>query len=128
MRARSVVHCTNGYSSRLLPGLTGKLYPFRGTVSIQDPGSQFPNLGDQYSWSKLHTGSYDPQTTIITTGLYYAQQNAKTGEIVIGGESQEVKNLITSDDSQVADSAKNHISSILPKTFFDADGAEAKKV
>ncbi|KAJ4168657.1 hypothetical protein NW754_010580 [Fusarium falciforme] len=64
----------------------------------------------------------------LTTGLYYAQQNAKTGEIVIGGESQEIENLLTSDDSQIADSARNHISSIVPKIFLDADDAKTKKV
>ncbi|KAJ4328772.1 hypothetical protein N0V84_000777 [Fusarium piperis] len=128
MRARKVIHCTNGYSSHLLPSLTGRLYPLRGTVSVQDPGLSFPRLGHQYSWTKMHNGYYDPETRRLTFGLYYAQQNAKTGEIVIGGESQEAENLLTSDDSKVAASARNHISSIVPKIYLDADDARAKKV
>lgn len=128
IRARKVIHCTNGYSSHLLPSLTGSLYPLRGTVSVQDPGLSFPRLGDKYSWTKIHSGGYDPKTRRFTTGLYYAQQNAKTGEIVIGGESQEIENLLTSDDSQVAASARDHISSIVPKIFLDADDAKTKKV
>ncbi|WAO92106.1 DAO domain-containing protein [Fusarium falciforme] len=128
IQARKLIHCTNGYSSHLLPSLTGSLYPLRGTVSVQDPGQSFPKLGDKYSWTKIHTGGYNLETRCLTTGLYYAQQNAKTGEIVIRGESQEIENLLTSDDSQIADSARNHISSIVPKIFLDADDAKTKKV
>lgn len=128
IRARKIIHCTNGYSSHLLPSLTGSLYPLRGTVSVQDPGHSFPRLGDKYSWTKIHTGGYNSETRYFTTGLYYAQQNVKTGEIVIGGESQEIENLLTSDDSQVAASARNHISSIVPKIFLDTDHAKTKKV
>ncbi|KAM0558138.1 hypothetical protein ACHAPJ_005305 [Fusarium lateritium] len=128
IRARKIIHCTNGYSSHLVNSLTGMIYPLRGTCSVQYPGDSFPRLGSEYSWTKMHKGSYDPETRILTAGLYYAQQNAKSGEIVIGGESQEIENLLTSDDSQVAPSAKDHISSILPKIYLDADNAKAKKV
>ncbi|KAF7555402.1 hypothetical protein G7Z17_g2252 [Cylindrodendrum hubeiense] len=126
--ARKVIHCTNGYLSHLIPSLTGKLYPLRGTMSVQDPGSSFPKLGHLYSWTKMHAGSYDPETRCLTTGLYYAQQNANTGEIFIGGESQEVENLLTSNDSAVAASASRHISSIVPEIYLDADDAKTKKV
>ncbi|KAM0440037.1 hypothetical protein ACHAPT_001140 [Fusarium lateritium] len=128
IKAKIVIHCTNGYSSHLLPSLAGKLYPLRGTMSVQDPGVAFPNVGHLYSWTKMHQGRYDPETRCLTTGLYYAQQNALTGEIFIGGEGQEVENLLTSDDSEVAASAENHISSIIPKMYLGADGARAKKV
>ncbi|RSL66687.1 hypothetical protein CEP53_003282 [Fusarium sp. AF-6] len=128
IRAHKIIHCTNGYSSNLLPSLTGSLYPLRGTVSVQDPGLSFPRLGHQYSWTKMHTGYYDPETRRLTTGLYYAQQNAKTGEIVVGGESQEIENLLTSDDSEVAASARDHICAMVPKIYLDADNAKAKKV
>ncbi|KAF4959375.1 hypothetical protein FSARC_10751 [Fusarium sarcochroum] len=128
IRAQKIIHCANGYSSHLLTSLTGIVYPLRGTVSVQDPGDTFPRLGSEYSWTKMHKGHYDPETRILTAGLYYAQQNAKSGEIVIGGESQEIENLLTDDDSQVAASAKDHISSIIPRIYFDADNAKVKKV
>ncbi|RKL46338.1 hypothetical protein BFJ70_g2833 [Fusarium oxysporum] len=128
IRARKIIHCTNGYSSHLLPNLTGVVYQLRGTVSVQDPGDSFPRLGHELSWTKAHKGYYDPETRTVTPGLYYAQQNAKTGEIVIGGESQEVENLLTSDDSEVSPTAKEHISSIIPKIFIDADNAKTRKV
>ncbi|UPK99990.1 hypothetical protein LCI18_010925 [Fusarium solani-melongenae] len=128
IKAKTVIHCTNGYASHLLPSLTGKLYPLRGTMSVQDPGATFPRVGDRYSWTQMHQSRYDPETKRITTGLYYAQQNALTGDIFIGGESQEVENLLTSDDSTVATSAKDNISSIIPKIYSGADGARAKMV
>lgn len=128
IRARKVIHCTNGYSSHLLTNLTGVIYPLRGTVAVQDPGDSFPRLGNELSWAKVHKGHFDSERNTLTTGLYYAQQNAKSGEIVIGGESQEVKNLLTSDDSEVSPTAKEHISSIIPKIYVDADNPKVKKV
>ncbi|KAL9571897.1 hypothetical protein ACKAV7_003886 [Fusarium commune] len=128
IRARKIIHCTNGYSSHLLPNLTGIVYQLRGTVSVQDPGDSFPRLGHELSWTKAQNGYYDPETRTVTPGLYYVQQNVKTGEMVIGGESQEVENLLTSDDSEVSPTAKEHISSIIPKIFIDADNAKTRKV
>lgn len=97
-------------------------------MSIQHPGNSFPKLGHLYSWTEFYEGKYDPETRRLTTGLYYSQQNAKTGDIYIGGESQEVENLLTSDDSVVAPSATHHISSVVPKIYRDADAAKATKV
>ncbi|RSL94094.1 hypothetical protein CDV31_014453 [Fusarium ambrosium] len=128
IKAKTVIHCTNGYASHLLPNLTGKLYPLRGTMSVQDPGSAFPRVGDRYSWTMIHQGRYDPETKRLTTGLYYAQQNAITGDIYIGGESQEVDSLLTSDDSEVATSARENISSIIPKMFSGAGDTRVKAV
>ncbi|KAF4336860.1 FAD dependent oxidoreductase superfamily [Fusarium beomiforme] len=128
VKAQKVIHCTNGYSSHLLPNLTGVVHPVRGTVSVQYPGDSFPRLGNELSWTKIHRAYYDPKNNTVTTGLYYAQQNAKTGEIVIGGESQEVESLLSSDDSEVGPTAKEHISSIIPKMYLDVDDVKVKKV
>lgn len=76
----------------------------------------------------MHQGNYDAETGRVTYGLYYSQQNAKTGEIYIGGESQEVETLLTSDDSTVAPSASEHIASIGPRIYLGADAAKMTKV
>ncbi|RSL62885.1 hypothetical protein CEP54_005484 [Fusarium duplospermum] len=128
IKAKTVIHCTNGYASHLLPSLTGKIYPLRGTMSVQDPGASFPRVGDRYLWTMMHQSRYDPEAKRLTTGLYYAQQNAITGDIYIGGESQEVDSLLTSNDSEVATSAKENISSIIPKLFSNADDARVKAI
>lgn len=55
------------------------------------------------------------ETATISTGLYYAQQNAHTGDIWVGGEVQSLDNLLSDDDSIVAESSKENILSVLPK-------------
>lgn len=49
--AKHIVHATNAYASHLLPGMTGKVFPVRGTMSSQPPGRDFPNLSMERSWS-----------------------------------------------------------------------------
>ncbi|KAF4964250.1 hypothetical protein FSARC_7804 [Fusarium sarcochroum] len=128
VRAKHVIHCTNGYSGHLIPGLVGGLYPLRGTMSTQKMGPNFPNLGDKMSWSQVSHGTYDAKTGHINLGLYYAQQNAKTGVMFLGGESQKLSTLLTSDDSNVAEEAGKSLLSAAPKIWNDASPAKALEV
>ncbi|KAF5548752.1 FAD dependent oxidoreductase superfamily [Fusarium napiforme] len=128
IRAKHVIHCTNGYSSHLIPGLVGNLYPLRGTMSTQKLGPNFPRAGHNMSWSQVSLGTYDAKTGHIHLGLYYAQQNAKTGIMFLGGESQSLGGLLTSDDSNVADDARQTLTSAAPKIWKDAAPAEALNV
>ncbi|KAJ4249784.1 hypothetical protein NW762_012126 [Fusarium torreyae] len=128
IRAKHVIHCTNGYSGHLIPGLVGGLYPLRGTMSTQKLGPSFPNVGDKMSWSQVSHGTYDADTGHINLGLYYAQQNAKTGVMFLGGESQKLDTLLTSDDSAVAEEARRSLSSAAPKIWKDASPAKALEV
>ncbi|KIL93751.1 hypothetical protein FAVG1_02312 [Fusarium avenaceum] len=128
IRTRHVIHCTNGYSGHLIPGLVGSLYPLRGTMSTQKLGPSFPNVGDKVSWSQVSHGSYDAKTGHINLGLYYAQQNVKTGVMFLGGESQQLTSLLTSDDSAVAKDARESLSSAAPKIWRNAAPTEALDV
>ncbi|KAF5675079.1 FAD dependent oxidoreductase superfamily [Fusarium circinatum] len=128
IRAKNVIHCTNGYSSHLIPGLVGNLYPLRGTMSTQKLGPNFPRAGHNMSWSQVSLGTYDANTGHIHLGLYYAQQNAKTGLMFLGGESQSLGGLLTSDDSNVAEDARQTLSSAAPKIWKDAAPSEALNV
>jgi glycine/D-amino acid oxidase-like deaminating enzyme len=128
IRAKHVIHCTNGYSSHLIPGLVGNLYPLRGTMSTQKLGPRFPRAGHNMSWSQVSLGTYDAKTGHIHLGLYYAQQNAKTGVMFLGGESQSLGGLLTSDDSNVAEDARQTLTSAAPKIWEDAGPAEALNV
>ncbi|KAI8650604.1 DAO domain-containing protein [Fusarium keratoplasticum] len=128
LRAKYVVHCTNGYSGHLIPHLVGKLYPLRGTMSTQKLGPSFPHVGDRMSWSHISKGTYDGETRHIHLGLYYAQQNAKTGVMFLGGESQSLSGLLTSDDSFVGDDARDTLTSAAPRIWKDAAPAEPLKV
>ncbi|KAF4953608.1 hypothetical protein FGADI_5944 [Fusarium gaditjirri] len=128
IRAKRIVHCTNGYSSHLVPGLVGNLYPLRGTMSTQRLGPDFPRAGHEMSWSQVSLGTYEAKTGHIHLGLYYAQQNAKTGVMFLGGESQSLSGLLTSDDSNVADDARQTLTSAAPKIWKDAAPASALNV
>lgn len=130
LHAKKVIHCTNGYSAYLTPSLAGKLFPFRGTMSCQAPGPSFPRMGSDASWNLLEKARYDPETRVLTAGLYYAQQNPKTGDIWVGGEVQRVDELISSDDSVVSPRARENILSVLPRIWrgMEPTGASSSQV
>ncbi|KAJ9137545.1 FAD dependent oxidoreductase superfamily protein [Pleurostoma richardsiae] len=122
IRAKKVIHCTNGYSAHLIPNLVGKLYPLRGTMSVQKLGPGFPSLGGSVSWSHISRGHYDADSQLWSTGLYYAQQNEKTGHMWIGGEVQKLEEMLTSDDSVVGTSARENLCSVVP-TLLEGTGS-----
>ncbi|KAK2735553.1 FAD dependent oxidoreductase superfamily protein [Colletotrichum kahawae] len=124
IRAKKVIHCTNAYASHLLPKLAGRIYPFRGTMSVQKPGPALKNLGASRSWSLSHKASLDAETGFYDTGLYYLQQNALTGRIWIGNEPAYMKDILTSDDTYVPAEATKALSTVLPKFFLDGWGSE----
>ncbi|KAK6364961.1 hypothetical protein LTS17_011657 [Exophiala oligosperma] len=128
IRSRKVIHCTNGYAGHLIPKLRGSLYPLRGTMSVQKPSASFPRLGDQVSWAHGGQRNLDPRTGIMDASLYYAQQNAVTGEVWIGGDVQPLSQLLTSDDSCVGELAARNLSTILPRIFDDDGSPEPLKV
>ena len=55
IRATQVIHATDAFASNLIPGLTGKLFPVRGHMSAQTPGTRFPGLDGARSWSIVVT-------------------------------------------------------------------------
>ncbi|EQB43931.1 FAD dependent oxidoreductase [Colletotrichum gloeosporioides Cg-14] len=124
IRAKKVIHCTNAYASHLLPKLAGRIYPFRGTMSVQTPGPTLKNLGASRSWSLSHKASLDAENGFYDTGLYYLQQNALTGRIWIGNETAYMKDILTSDDTYVPTEAKQALSTVLPRFFLDGWGSE----
>lgn len=128
IRAHKVIHCTNGFSGHLLPNLVGGLFPLRGTMSVQTPGPEFPLLGDRLSWSTINKFTYHPETDLWDTQYHYMQQNAKTGDIWIGGECQKLSELLTSDDSTVGESTKNRLSSVLPGLFSKVESHKVRQV
>ncbi|KFA71633.1 hypothetical protein S40288_03674 [Stachybotrys chartarum IBT 40288] len=122
--AKRVVHCTNAYASHLLPALTGGLYPFRGTMSVQKPGPLLKDLKGSRSWSLAHKEQLDAEAGFYETGLYYMQQNPLTARIWIGNESAYLKDILTSDDTFVPPEARQALSTVLPKFFLEGWGAE----
>lgn len=128
VRAYHVIHCTNGHAGHLIPGLVGKLWPVRATMSRQKLGPSFPRLGDQFSWSYRSKPSMDPYTGITDIGLYYAQQNVHTGDLWIGGEVQKIDDMLSADDSIVPELAKRNLCSVVPKILQGAEPVEPVSV
>lgn len=125
IRARKVIHCTNGHASHLLPQLSGRIYPFRGTMSVHNPGPELANVGACKSWSLSEKPTLNVRTGLYTTGLYYLQQNALTGRIWIGNETAYMSDILTADDTYVPDAAVEALSTILPRLFLKGWGAES---
>ncbi|EXF84058.1 hypothetical protein CFIO01_04918 [Colletotrichum fioriniae PJ7] len=126
IRAKKVIHCTNGHASHLLPQLAGRIYPFRGTMSVQKPGPALKNMGASRSWSLSHKPTLDVRSGLYVTGLYYLQQNPLTGGIWIGNETAYMKDILTSDDTYVPKEAREALSTVLPKFFLEGWASEAK--
>ncbi|KAL1981973.1 hypothetical protein VTN96DRAFT_1939 [Rasamsonia emersonii] len=117
VRAAKVIHCTNGFATHLLPGLSGKIFPLRGTMSTQAAGPSFPNLGATTSWSYCSKGLFDPRTGVLTPGLYYVTQDPRTGDMFVGGDKQKVDELLVSDDTAVSSVSSESLASVLSKIF-----------
>ena len=117
IRAKAVIHCTNGWSGHLLPKLRGKVFSLRGTMSTQAAGDELPRVGDRTSWSTFDRPRYDPKDGSFTSNFYYITQNAHTGDIFVGGERSRPEDLLTSDDSMISPLSKENLTTILPKIF-----------
>ncbi|OGM46554.1 hypothetical protein ABOM_004603 [Aspergillus bombycis] len=123
LRATQIAHCTNGHAGHLLPGLRGQIYPFKGTMTVQDAGSIMLNRGGDLSWGFHYPVIYDKESRRYAAGLYYLMQNTKTGCFFFGGEDTRIEHCLSSDDSQVEEGSIRHLQEKLPH-FLGYDGAE----
>lgn len=65
----------------------------------------------------------DPVSGHFHFGLYYLQQNAKTGDIFAGVENQLISDGLSSDDTFISDISEKDLSSLLPRFFSAYEGA-----
>jgi glycine/D-amino acid oxidase-like deaminating enzyme len=117
IRAKTVIHCTNGWAGHLIPNLRGKIFSLRGTMSTQAAGPNLPHVGDRTSWSTFDRPQYDPADGSFTSNFYYITQNAKTGDVFVGGEKSRPEDLLTSDDTKISPWSEKNLRTILPKIF-----------
>lgn len=117
VKAAKVIYCINGYTGHLLPRLRGKMYPRRGTMSVQSPGSGFPKMGDRQSWSFYFSPEHNKDVGDVETGRYYGFQNKETGDLWIGGDRDGIDGFISSDDTKVDYHAEKNIRKLIPKLF-----------
>ncbi|KAI1024290.1 hypothetical protein LB504_005157 [Fusarium proliferatum] len=117
IRTKQVIHCTNANAAHLLRPLIGRLYPYRGTMSVHKAGPHLENLGNSRSWSHLTKSSLDPVSERFDGGLYYLQQHATTGDIWVGTDYSNVFDVLTSDDTTVPGHSVEALLKFLPKYF-----------
>lgn len=63
-QARQIIHCTNGHVGHLVPGLRGRIFPIRGQMSAQGPGTLFKDQGLQRSWVFNYNNGFDYLTQL----------------------------------------------------------------
>lgn len=78
-----VIHATDAFAANSIPGLRGKLFPVRGHMSAQRPGTSFPNFDGKRSWSFVHKSGFDYVTQRPGNKDGDAQGNG--AEIMMGG-------------------------------------------
>jgi glycine/D-amino acid oxidase-like deaminating enzyme len=118
----NVVYCTNGFAGHLLPELRGRLYPYRGTMTVQD--IKRPIRDPEVSWNFQHKPLYDPETKSIKTGLYYLQQNPLSGYFFIGGELQTAETCLLSDDTDLSAISVQNLQQTLTKIFNEKSDSQ----
>ncbi|KAJ5993888.1 MFS transporter [Penicillium sp. IBT 35674x] len=126
--ATKVIHCTNGHAAHLLPGLSGKLFPFRGTMSTQAAGKGFPSKGSSLSWNYVGKSVVDPETGVWSYTLYYITQDPESGDIFIGGEKQKADEVFVSDDTVLPPIPAQNLATILPTIFREGWNETAPEV
>ncbi|KAM7219205.1 FAD dependent oxidoreductase domain containing protein [Rhypophila decipiens] len=78
IRAKHVVHATNGYATRLIPGLQGRATGLLVHMTSQSPGVNFPDLNGRRSWSIMYSTGFDYITQ-------RPSENGVPGKVMLGG-------------------------------------------
>ena len=108
IKATHILHATNGYTANLLPGLTGALFPIRGTMTAQSPPTKILFHGNR-SWQFHWDQGYDYLTSLPDRTVMFG-----------GGLRQALTTEIgTVDDSLIDVCAIVHLSGVLPAFGVD---------
>ncbi|KAJ4152971.1 hypothetical protein LMH87_009486 [Akanthomyces muscarius] len=116
IKARHVLHATNGYAGHLLPELRPCLTGLRGHMSAQKPGDAFPATDGNRSWSIVHLPGLDYVTQLPNNA------DGSQGDVMMGGgfargADEGLDNIAVWDDSSKDTLTMVHINGILPSIF-----------
>ncbi|EAU32714.1 predicted protein [Aspergillus terreus NIH2624] len=114
LQAAKVAYCTNGYTGHLLPSLRGRMFPYKGTMTVQDPAESIPNQGRDLSWGFHYPAKFDAQSGRWAAGLYYLLQNANSGYFYFGGEDTRIDLCLSPDDSYAGEASVMQLREKLP--------------
>lgn len=125
VKAKTIVHATNGYTGHLLPKLRAKIFPVKGFMSSQTAGSNFGQYSRDRTWSFFLEQKFDYAANTQTSGVYYGNQSPNSRDIFWGSDCQALDGVFSADDSTIPDVTRKDISTILP-TLFDGWAAEER--
>jgi glycine/D-amino acid oxidase-like deaminating enzyme len=122
IRTQKVIHATNGYSSYLLPELTGRLVPLKGHVAAIPPSTSF-------AASPLHNTSAFVWDTDYD---YLIQRQVGGKELILGGRDSSHPEgsggpLGDSDDSCISEEFANRLKAF-PKENFEGWGEDPESL
>ena len=112
IRARHIVHATNAFASHLIPGLRGKMIGKLGHMSSQQPGTLFPSLAGNRSW-----------TFYFDSFFYYIMQrpaaDGASGELLVGYASEDRRDNMVGvyDESRLDPHTYAYLEEITPEIF-----------
>ncbi|KAE8382456.1 FAD dependent oxidoreductase-domain-containing protein [Aspergillus bertholletiae] len=115
LRARHVIHCTNAHVGHLVPELRGHIFPIRGQMSAQNPGSRFISQATQHSWLFNYDRGFDYLTQLPPGG-------DSGGKMMLGGGFAQGRNggladLGIASDSELSLPCDIHLSGALSAVF-----------
>lgn len=91
VRARHVVHATNGFASHLVPGLAGKATGVACHMTAQRPGANVPKTDGRRSYSVIYGSGFDyitqrpPISSSSGRSKNGGEEEEEGGELMIGG-------------------------------------------
>lgn len=85
VRARHVVHATNGFASQLVPALAGKAAGVLCHMTAQRPGANFPKTNGKRSYSVIYGSGFDYITQRPSFGWNDGDDDEGGDELMIGG-------------------------------------------
>ncbi|POR34317.1 Uncharacterized protein TPAR_05465 [Tolypocladium paradoxum] len=123
IKARHVLHATNGFASHLVPSLRGRLTGVLGHMTAQRPGLHFPQSHGTRSWSIIYKPGFD-YVTQRPDG-----EDGTPGDVMLGGglfnsKEQGLDQLGVWDDSRVDAFPLMHVRGSLQTVFEPRWGPE----
>ena len=121
IRAQHIVHATNAFASHLIRGLRGKMVGKLGHMSAQQPGTLFPNLAGNRSW-----------TFYFDSFFYYIMQrpsaDGASGELLVGYASEDRRDDMVGvyDESRLDPHTYAYLEEITPEIFAPNWGEDRK--
>jgi glycine/D-amino acid oxidase-like deaminating enzyme len=127
VRANHVIHCTNGWTSCLLPHLAERIFPWRTTMAYHefdyDPETSPGRVGrPQYIWQEVSRPRHDYIHNSVEMGKHSVTELGPTNQalfkrVLVRSDNLDYQALIDHDDTRTPPGAGHHVSRVLRRVF-----------